>query len=140
MNIRKLSSLTCAFLAVTLFLVAVAGAAENLDGAWVRVWPESETPGAMPVKILCGDRFAFGWQSADGTEAFAGGGTYKLVGTTYMETIVYHFMPELVGHTIPFTCKIEDGQWHHSAQFTVDGVQFDINEIWVRVEDLRGGE
>ncbi len=126
---------TQAIVVAALLLTASVSSAVSLEGAWVRVWPAPDVTDSPPVKILAGAHFAFGEQSADGSTALAGGGTYKVVGDVYLETIEYHYMPELIGQTIAFSCRIQDGQWHHAAQFTIDGRQFDIREIWQKIED-----
>lgn len=87
-------------------------------------------PGGDQVKILTDTHFAFGRQSDDGENVTAGGGRYRIEGTTYIEMIEYHTSGPLVGTEIPFSWKIQDGMWYHQGDFS----NFRLEEVWVRVD------
>lgn len=86
-------------------------------------------PGFRQIKILTAEHFAFGRQSEQGP--LSGGGRYVFDGTTYSETIDYHYNASHVGRTLTFDAGIQgDSLWFHSG--TV-GENFHIEEVWQRV-------
>ncbi len=120
---------------LVLCLGGCTAARPNLEGAWRLVESGRREPEVPLVKVLVDGRFAFGNQSADGALPVAGGGRYLRDGDTYVEIVEYHWLPNLVGATIPFTCRVEDGRWHHEAHFERDGARFHIVEVWQRIDD-----
>ena len=130
--------------ALALVLLLAAGCAHHggqLAGSWVLVESGGRTVAAPAdeslidrpaVKILTGDRFAFGYQQGVG-RPWAGGGTYEYVDGVYRETVAYHSIPELVGLTIEFRCRVEGDVWHHSGVAEADGRRITIDEVWRRV-------
>jgi hypothetical protein len=121
--------------AMLLVLSACATSGSKLDGFWECVTPASKTPDTRTVKILADGHFACGGQSADGAIAYTGGGTCRLDGEQYIETVAWHWAPALVGQTIVFDCTLKDGLWYHRAVFEAQGERFDINEVWRRVRE-----
>jgi hypothetical protein len=130
-------SLICILCAV---LVGCGPSTKRLMGTWKLVYPEAGVPQKdvrddrpSPVKILTDTHFAFGSMTASGM-VFAGGGRYILEGDKYIELVDYHAIPKLVGKTLEFTCHIDGDKWYHSGRFVVDGEQFTIEEVWLRIE------
>ena len=104
---RLLSTLPV--LLMLLMIAACATSRTKLDGVWECVKPAPASADTRAVKILTDGHFAFGRQSVDGGRAYAGGGTYRLDGTHYIETVDWHWVPVLVGQTIVFDCALKDG-------------------------------
>lgn len=127
-----------------LLIVLASGCASSrsmLMGTWVLVESQgdarhpSEPPAAEDlVKVVGEMRFSFAAQAGPG-EVFAGGGTWDREGDTYVEHIRYHSHQELVGADAPFTCRVEDGLWHHDGEFTSGGRSYAIHEVWRRVHE-----
>jgi hypothetical protein len=129
-----------------LLLVLCLGCASrtyDLVGAWEMVSSNGEPPPAageraspdnVMTKILTDGHFAFGGTTPGGG-VWAGGGRYLFDGETYTEIIEYHSLPELVGLSLEFQCRLEDDLWYHSGRFQVDGQWIRIDEIWRRIED-----
>jgi hypothetical protein len=113
-----------------LLLLTGCSATSPLVGSWARV--EDHSAGRS-VKVLAEDHFAFGRAGAEDC-ATAGGGTYTYRDGRYAETIAYHWMPELVGRTIEFDCRIEDDLWYHSGEIRLGNTVLTINEVWKRIE------
>jgi hypothetical protein len=120
-------------------LSGCAASRPPLDGAWECLTPPPASEETRTVKILADGRFAFGRQSLDGATVYAGGGTYHYSEGEYVETVSWHWLPVLVGQTIVFDCRLEDGLWYHRATFEVGGRQFDIDEVWRRVGEPKPG-
>ncbi|UCF04284.1 MAG: hypothetical protein JSV33_10055 [bacterium] len=121
-------------------LIGCGPSTKRLMGTWKLMYPEPRAgqkdireDGSSPVKILADTHFAFGSMTASGM-VFAGGGRYILKGDKYIEMVDYHAIPKLVGKTLEFTCHIDGNKWYHSGRFVVDGEEFAIEEIWLRVE------
>ena len=95
-----------------------------------KVTPSVYEAGSHLVKIVTSTHFAFGQQSEDGQEVFAGGGQYSFNGSTYTEVIEYHSSSSLVGNTIQFDSRREGSQWY------IAGIigQFRLEETWHRLE------
>lgn len=106
-----------------------------LDGAWECVSPPPAARADRAVKILADGRFAFGCQASSGRAVYSGGGTYTFDGSTYTESITYHWVPELVGETIVFDCALKDGLWYHRMRVTEAGGPSFIDEIWRRIDE-----
>lgn len=110
-----------------------------LQGDWERLYMRLVLPdttiertfedGERSIKILTASRFAYGVQSEDGTETFAGGGRYTLAGGNYIETFEYNSSASLVGRVITFESRREGDLWH------IAGVigQFKLEETWRRL-------
>jgi hypothetical protein len=126
------------------FLLGTTGTARSqapsaLEGAWERTYlrfvlpdttiEETFEPGARSTKILTPTHFAFGQQSEDGTEVYAGGGRYTFAGNTYIEFVEYHSSASLVGRTIPFESRREGDLWHIAGTIG----RFRLEETWRRL-------
>ena len=129
--------MSLAFLMMLSLLSACAAtsARSPLDGAWECVSPPPVARAERAVKILADGHFSFGCEASNGRMAYAGGGTYTLDGNTYIESITYHWVPELVGETIVFDCTLEDGLWYHRARVGEAGGPSFIDEIWRRIDE-----
>ncbi|MDX1430592.1 MAG: hypothetical protein R3282_09900 [Rhodothermales bacterium] len=106
-----------------------------LEGAWEMIAAtytladSTYDPGFRQTKILTAEHFSFGRQTDQGP--LCGGGRYTFDGTTYAETIDYHFNASHVGRRLSFDVRLEgDSLWYHSG--TV-GENFRIEEVWRRV-------
>jgi hypothetical protein len=99
----------------------------------------------MQIKVLTESHFA--WQGVpevgDTEGAFDGlrygGGTYRVTGTSYTESIDYFMDPELVGEEATFSCRVEGDQWYHDGEIPriEDGEQagsWKIQEVWRRIQ------
>lgn len=69
----------------------------------------------------------------------AGGGTYKLAGNTYTETIEYFSDPSYVGLSISFTVKVEGEKLYQSGKFPVFEAgkkvkEVQLEEVYKRIE------
>ncbi len=134
------------FVIAGLLIVFGAGAvwaqeAAPLEGAWERMFvrvilPDTTIEEHFPSpprlqKILTTTRFAFGRQTDDGEDVFAGGGKYTLSDSAYVETYAYHGNPSMVGKSVTFDSSMEDDSlWHISG---VIG-RFRLEETWRRLE------
>lgn len=134
------------FLLSAAFVIAAAHAAAAqtpvLEGAWERTYVRVVLPdttieehfsssGPRLHKILTARHFAFGRQTDDGENVFAGGGTYVTTSSEYAETYAYHENPSFVGKTITFESSVEDGMiWRISG---IVG-RFRLEETWRRIE------
>ena len=114
--------------------------AQELEGVWKITYgkityPDTvvEVTDSRQVKILVGGRFAHGNQETDSTLT-AGGGTYTYDGQTYTENIEYFTIPSLVGQSVKFDIKLEDGKWSHSGTIRIDDEDIKLEEVWERVE------
>jgi len=114
--------------------------AQELEGVWKMtygkiIYPDTviEVTDSHSIKILLSGRFAFGNQDSDSTLT-AGGGTYEYDGQTYTENIEYFTIPSLVGQSVKFDIKLEDGKWSHSGTIPSDDGELKLEEIWERVE------
>ncbi len=133
------------FLILLAVLPVLSGCAHrpvSVAGTWEMIYPEPEAslyPGgaATSVKILNDTHFAFGMMMPDGS-AFAGGGRYSLNDSTYIETIRYHSNPILVGRSLVFHYRLEGDKWYHFGSFEVGGMRYSINEIWRRIDAIKG--
>lgn len=86
-------------------------------------------PGFTQTKILTAEHFSFGRQTDSGP--LSGGGHYSLDGSTYTETIDYHYNASHVGKALTFDARLEgDSIWHHSGQI---GENYYIYEVWKRI-------
>lgn len=135
MNTRRRATTGLLGAALLLVLSACATSGSKLDGFWECVTPAPATPDTRAVKILADGHFACGRQSADGATAYTGGGTCRLDGEQYIETVAWHWAPALVGQTIVFDCELKDGLWYHRAEFEAQGERFNIDEVWRRVRE-----
>lgn len=98
----------------------------------VRPWMRSK------YKFVVGERFA--WMDFDKVaKKFygSGGGTFHIEDDVYMEVLEYYFADNrVVGDTIVFSCRIEDGMWYHKGSWrTPDGYVF-IDEVWEKVVNI----
>jgi hypothetical protein len=133
---------TVPVLLVVLMAVPAGVAAQDatpVEGAWERIFlrvvlPDTtveETYEGRPRlhKILTATHFAFGQQSEDGQDVYAGGGRYTYTGDTYVEVIAYHASPSMVGRTVTFESRLEDGLWHIAGTIG----RFRLEETWRRL-------
>jgi hypothetical protein len=135
MKIRQRAMAGGLGVAMLLLISACATSGSRLDGVWECVTPAPASAESRAVKILADGHFAFGRPSVDGTGADAGGGTYRYEDGKYAETVIWHWVPALVGQTIVFDCALKDGLWYHRATFEAQGERFDIDEVWRRVRE-----
>ena len=132
--------LTMLGLLLAVALTGCAATSGGLEGSWilVRVGDCDLDVGEHPdqddsVKILSRDRFAFASQDAGG-ELFAGGGTWRRDGDTYVEIIRYHSRPALVGAVAEFDCRLDGDLWYHIGEIETDQGTFHVDEVWRRLE------
>ncbi len=114
--------------------------AQELEGVWKLTYgkftyPDTviEVTDSRAVKILVGGRFALGNQDTDSTLT-AGGGTYEYDGQTYTENIEYFTIPSLVGQSVKFDIRLEEGKWSHTGTIPGDDGDLKLEEVWERVE------
>jgi hypothetical protein len=131
----------CYCVVIALFLLGAAlgcsSGSRALIGEWEMIYPEYEFADttlqrSIQIKILTDSHFTFGSMTPDGM-AFAGGGRYRLVDSTYTEYIEYHVHPFLIGRELRFHCRLEGDQWYHYGSFDIDGNRFVVDEVWQRV-------
>jgi hypothetical protein len=108
-----------------------ASSHSQLIGAWAMLDDRGEP--TEKIKILSEDRFAFG--ALIQGEVWAGGGTWQLVDDVYFETIGYHVHQNLIGRKLRFDCRIVDGLWYHEGQFEAGGRNYQITEVWQKLDD-----
>lgn len=136
---------------------AYAQTACRLEGVWQLVSGtadgQSYPASARSIKIITKGHFAVLGEeargvrelktAADSLQAFrtmsAGGGTYKLQGTTYTETLDYFADPAYAGRSVSFTCRTEGDRFFQSGPFPVfaDGKKvrdIKLDEVWRRIE------
>lgn len=81
------------------------------------IW--SEHPGFVGyMKLITPTHFTWVYYNKEGDEVTAeAGGTYTLEEDIYSETLFYQHPPEqnLVGLTIPFDFRMENGKWYHKG-------------------------
>jgi len=133
---RTTTLIMMSLLVVSMLVLATGCAGSNpLMGSWHLVEVQGrDVSDEGVVKVLAEDHFAFGRPDSR-SGVFAGGGTYDLDGATYRETVAYHSIGKLVGRTLEFDCRVEDGLWHHKGHFHVGDEWFDIDEVWERIGD-----
>ena len=111
-------TLIVCLLVATIKIAVFAGepAKSPLEGSWELVsakWPQGNLPGEYSggvIKIYSNRHFLFVGRTSDKSGAVQeryGGGTYTLRGEDYSETITYHVVQHLVGHTVRFHVVIE---------------------------------
>ena len=143
------------FLAI-IFLLVLSGCAGDQDsaaqqqtlptcdlvGAWepialrftdpdgtVRDVEISDSPG---IKILSESRWVYVEEGAgDQGPTTGGGGTYRVEGNTYTETVEYHGATSFVGEEIAFDCRTEDGRWYQDGELP-DGTY--LEEVYRRLD------
>ena len=135
------------FLALLLFTSSALGQvtspapANPLQGSWRLVsqkliYPDSTvnvrgTSVPPSTKILNDTHFAFGYQTEDGEEVYAGGGRYTLEGDSlYTEHIEYHSSIPNVGQSLTFKYRVEGNRWYHTGQIG----NFVLEEVWERIK------
>jgi len=142
-----------------LWLANVAGAQGSckLEGVWQLVSGKADgkayPASSRSMKIITKGHFAVLGEeargvtelkgAADSLQAFrtmgAGGGTYKLQGTTYTETLDYFADPAYTGRSVSFTCRTEGDRFFQTGSFPVfqDGRKVrdvKLEEVWRRIE------
>jgi len=146
MRLHVTIPLLAVLLAGAVVAAGCATAPNPLMGSWVvesytgeRPAPNAPAPdpAQRAVKILTRDRFAFGDQQ--GTEMFAGGGRYEWEEGVYRETVEYHWMPDLVGKTLEFDCRLDGDLWYHTGTFRFGGRDLVIREVWRRLDPASEG-
>jgi hypothetical protein len=151
-----LKTTTIAFL----FVVAQSAHAQatcRLEGVWQLVSGKADgqpyAASARSIKIITKGHFAvLGDEArgvkelktaADSVQAFrtmtAGGGTYKLQGTTYTETLDYFGDPAYTGRSVSFTCRTEGDRFFQTGSYPVfeNGKKvrdIKLDEVWRRIE------
>ncbi|MEO1053465.1 MAG: hypothetical protein AAFX87_22715 [Bacteroidota bacterium] len=130
--------------------------ANPLEGKWKLVErkfdPDTvfvKTPDTVGYyKMITGNSFVWYNYDQDGSNLIGmAGGTYTLQGESYTEDIEFYYPPgvNILGTTIPFKIKVEDGKWHHSGFIQEreldEGVgdyvvtqERRLEEIWIKVE------
>jgi RNA polymerase sigma factor (sigma-70 family) len=120
-----------------------AGGKSRLEGAWRLVSSKDPRSGqirALPAdvevtKLIVDGRY-FWTVIQNGTATTGAGGRYEVDGETYTEFVGYAVgdnTKPLVGGTFKFTCKTEDGKWHHRGTVDVGAAKQEIDEVWERV-------
>ncbi len=114
--------------------------AQELEGVWKMTYGKFTYPDMVieitdsrSIKILVGGRFALGNQETDSTLT-AGGGTYEYDGQTYTENIEYFTVPSLVGQSVKFDIRLEEGKWSHTGSIPGDDGDVMLEEVWEGVE------
>ena len=146
--------------AVLLFLLAPSASAQTacrLEGVWQLVSGKADgqayPASTRSIKIITKGHFAVLSEEArgvqelktanDSLQAFrtmgAGGGTYKLQGTTYTETLDYFADPAYAGRSVSFTCRTEGDRFFQTGSFPVfeNGKKvrdIKLDEVWRRIE------
>lgn len=120
-------------------------AASKITGSWRLVkgkygkgeMKEYSEKGETAVKVFSGSRWSIAFFNYEKkTYDGAGGGTYKLEGEKYIETIEY-FSWDLtsVGQTGVFTMKIENGMLHQYGTFEYNGDKAYVVDEWYQKID-----
>ena len=104
--------------------------------------------GHVKKKLITGNHFSWVEYTEDGQLLAMAGGTYKLNGGVYTEDIEYCFPKgsNLLGVSIPFSYKFDDGLWLHSGflqERQIDGETgeyvvretYKISEVWKKVKE-----
>lgn len=109
-----------------------------LAGAWHLTGREtngrmSDVP-ASPrrmLKLVTEKRYQWiTFETASGSVASTGGGTYTYQNGNYTETIEFFAgNASRVGMTLPFTGEIKDGKWHHRGKSSAGDALF---QVWSR--------
>ena len=148
--------------ATVAFLVLVAQSAYaqtacRLEGVWQLVSGKANgqayPASTRSIKIITKGHFAVLSEetrgvkelktAADSLQAFrtmgAGGGTYRLQGTTYTETLDYFADPAYAGRSVSFTCRTEGDRFFQTGSFPVfeNGTKvrdIKLEEVWRRIE------
>ena len=130
------------YMAAMVFCVGnAAHAAEPFAGSWElvsakyvkqngEVLDEDAAKKLKSLKILSKNRFTFITQAKDGKFVSAGGGTYRIEGKQYIESLEYASDPKMLGKAYSFSYRVSNGRWVHKGM--EDGVH--IEEIWRRVD------
>jgi len=134
-----------------------AQSACRLEGVWQLVSGKADgqayPASVRSIKIITKSHFAFLNEeargvkelktAADSLQAFrtmaAGGGTYKVQGTTYTETLDYFADPAYTGLSVAFTCRTEGDRFFQYGSFPVfaNGKKVrdvKLDEVWRRIE------
>lgn len=148
--------LLCAFVACS-----IAQQKVTIEGVWQAMSQKMDGKDVLmsgkDMKVITAKHFVFIYQDKgkclsllakktqrDSIAAYfdmfgAGGGTYKLAGNTYTETIDYFSDPSYVGLSISFTVKVEGDKLYQSGKYPileggkkVKDVQLD--EVYKRIE------
>jgi hypothetical protein len=102
----------------------------NADGVLEQRRPVADR---VTIKILSGTRFQ--WAAINtGTKQFlgTGAGTYTIENGTYTEHITaFSRNNERVGAVLPFSYRIQDGDWYHSGNSSSGEP---MAEVWARYE------
>ena len=113
-----------------------------LEGAW-RLVSARQRDGEMRKppegidmsKLIVGGRFV--WTHVQEGKVTAGaGGRYKATDEAYTEDVVFAIGPNhqhLIGQSVKFSWKIEDGKWHHKGKVRVGDAEAEVEEIWERI-------
>ena len=112
---------------VLLAFVGCASPGGMLIGTWEMLDENGESKGK--TKILSEDHFAFGSQTGP-KSIWAGGGTWVYYDGVYIEVVQYHSAAAVVGKTLDFDCRVEDGIWYHEGWFEAGGENFHVDEVW----------
>ena len=139
---KKLIFIACLFLMLGTTSV-LSQNSDKLQGAWEIVYTKYVYPDTTientqftnpSVKILTKEHFAFGYQTSDGESITAGGGKYSYNGKTYIEHIIYHIYPLIVGKSIEFKSMLEGDKWTISGVLPGDDGDLKMKETWKRIE------
>ncbi len=127
----------------------------DIQGTWLLVMEQHGEAqmrppqrGHIKKKLITGNHFSWSEYTEDGELLAMGGGTYTLNAGIYTEDIEYCFPKgsNLLGVSIPFTHKFDDGLWLHSGflqEREIDGETgeyvvretYKLSEVWKRVKE-----
>ncbi len=119
----------------------------KLIGTWKMIYGEIRENDSLEikdvtktefVKMINKTHFAFFNQPNDSVNgAYAGGGTYTLVGKTYTETLNYTGVEAIRGHSFPFTIEIKgDTLIQYGLEEVKEAnIKRDIVEKYIRISE-----
>lgn len=134
---------------------APEGEGIRLKGTWIMVSEKhGDDPASKPEKgttkkkYLTGTHFSWVEYDSKGEVTSLGGGSYTLEGDNKYVEVIEYFYPkgsELLGISIPFTCKLEGKTWTHTGIIQhreIDGETGEyevvesekLEEVWERID------
>lgn len=125
-------------LCITSLVFSLSVFANPLKGTWQYVSGEyatpdgivkAEAPSVTSTKIISDSHFSYITLHA-GKFSYAGGGTYKIEGEKFIETVEYGNLENYIGRTMAFTYKVEGNLWYHTLY---ENGKFVESEIWKKV-------
>jgi len=148
MNLKTISNFAAPYIVLTLLLVNCGGLekssetkkgspqlADELKGAWLYVSKKGEEPGGditgNRIKFLADKHWNITQSDPNtGVTVFHHGGTYKLNGDEYSETITYANpnTGSMIGQNFTFKMEVK------GDTLIQTGVGNDFNEVWKRAD------